>query len=78
LRVSEVIIRPEEPQSFRDLALVLAKRNRKEDIQRAITLLVEVIQGDWDIRFSQVEVVALQVHLHVAPEVSPVRNFTAL
>lgn len=52
-------LRPEEPQSYRDLALALAKRKTKQDYLRALDLLTQVVQGKWDIRFSQVEVIAL-------------------
>jgi tetratricopeptide (TPR) repeat protein len=65
-------LRPEEPQSFRDLALVLAERAEKRasllgeeergqaraDFARALELLAEVIMGSWD-RFPEIEVIAL-------------------
>ena len=47
--------------AHRDLALVLSKRKGKEDVQRALSLLCDVIQGEWDIRFIQCEVVAMMV-----------------
>lgn len=59
--MSDFLCRKEEPQAFRDLALVLIKRGRKQDLQRALGLLTEVVQGDWDIRFTQIEVIALMV-----------------
>jgi hypothetical protein len=49
-------MRPDEPQSLRDLALVLARR---EQYGRALELLHEVILGDWDGRFPEIEVIAL-------------------
>ena len=49
-------MRPEEPQSYRDLALVLARR---EQYARAIELLHEVVMKPWDERFGEVEAVAL-------------------
>lgn len=49
-------LRPEEPQSYRDLALVLAKRS---DYQRAIEMLEQVVMGQWDERFPDIEVIAL-------------------
>jgi len=52
-------IRGEEPQSFRDLAVALARRGKKEDYEKSLQLLNDVVEGDWDIRFSQIEVVAL-------------------
>jgi len=53
--------RTEEPQSYRDLANVLMKRKnlKTDDVQRALTYLTDVVQGDWDIRFTQVEAIAL-------------------
>jgi len=49
-------IRAEEPQSHRDLALVLARLGRYE---RAIALLGHVIMGRWD-RFDGIELIALE------------------
>ncbi len=49
-------LRPEEPQSYRDLALVLAK---KEAYAEAISLLEAVILGTWDGRFPEIELIAL-------------------
>lgn len=48
-------MRPEEPQSCRDLALVLGKLG---DFERAISLLYEVVLGSWD-RFGGIETIAL-------------------
>ena len=48
-------MRPEEPQSYRDLALVCG---RLMDYRRAVELLYRVILGRWD-RFDQIEMVAL-------------------
>jgi len=54
--------RPEEPQSHRDLALVLARRGRRTggaaDLRRAIDLLTHVVLNTWD-RFEEIEVIAL-------------------
>ncbi len=47
--------RPEEPQSYRDLALVLAQRLK---LRRAMKLLAHVVMNRWD-RFSEIEVIAL-------------------
>ncbi len=65
-------LRPEEPQSSRDLALVLDKRAgarqpgasklspaSMEDYRRALSLLAEVVEGQWDDRFPEIEVIAL-------------------
>jgi Ca-activated chloride channel family protein len=60
-------LRPEEPQSYRDLALVLGRRGleRKsrggrynEDLDRSVKLLSEVVKRPWD-RFEDIEVMAL-------------------
>ena len=48
-------MRPEEPQSYRDLALVLERLGEYEE---AMELLAEVVMGDWD-RFFEIEVIAL-------------------
>lgn len=49
-------LRPEEPQSYRDLALVLAKR---AEYAESIALLEKVVLGTWDGRFPELEVLAL-------------------
>jgi tetratricopeptide (TPR) repeat protein len=49
-------MRPEEPQSYRDLALVLARR---EQYARAIELLNQVVMKEWDQRFPGIEGIAL-------------------
>lgn len=49
-------LRPEEPQSYRDLALVLAKRG---EFAESIALLEKVVLGTWDGRFPELEVLAL-------------------
>ncbi len=55
-------LRPEEPQSYRDLALILAARMDRDgevsDGVRAAELLNHVIMGEWQ-RFEQIEVIAL-------------------
>jgi Ca-activated chloride channel family protein len=50
--------RPEEPQSYRDLALALA-RSPQRDVARAIALLWQVASGEWHGRFPGIEVIAL-------------------
>jgi hypothetical protein len=65
-------LRPEEPQSPRDLALALDRRagtrertggplpaDAATDYGRALSLLAGVVEGEWDARFSEVEVIAL-------------------
>jgi tetratricopeptide (TPR) repeat protein len=63
-------MRPEEPQSYRDLALVLSRRGERilaesrdparaaDDFKRAVELLCRVIMNRWD-RFDEIEVIAL-------------------
>ena len=55
-------LRPEEPQSFRDLALALAKRGQSnknpDDCRRAMDLLAHVVNNQWE-RFDEIEVIAL-------------------
>ena len=61
-------LRPEEPQSHRDLALVLARRAhqlRRKDraaakklYERAMKLLAHVVMNRWD-RFNEIELIAL-------------------
>jgi Ca-activated chloride channel homolog len=55
-------MRPEEPQSYRDLALVLgqrADRNKSaDDYSRSLKLLAHVVMNKWD-RFSEIELIAL-------------------
>lgn len=49
-------IREEEPQSYRDLALVLS---RIGEHQRAVNLLYEIVERSWDDRFPEIEQIAL-------------------
>ena len=49
-------LRPEEPQSQRDLALVCAELKQ---YQRAVDLLWEVVSRPWDARFPEIELIAL-------------------
>ncbi|HPT47247.1 MAG TPA: DUF2135 domain-containing protein, partial [Candidatus Rifleibacterium sp.] len=50
-------MRKEEPQSYRDLALVLG---RKGDYRRAVELLYEIVVKPWDSRFPEIEVIAIE------------------
>ncbi len=50
-------MRREEPQSYRDLALVLG---RMGEYVRAVELLYEVVLKQWDGRFPEIEVIALE------------------
>ena len=49
-------MREEEPQSYRDLALALSADKQH---QRAVNLLQEVVEGQWDNRFPNIELTAL-------------------
>jgi hypothetical protein len=49
-------LRPEEPQSRRDLALICAALKH---YQRAVDLLWEVVDRPWDDRFPEIEMIAL-------------------
>lgn len=61
-------LRPEEPQSYRDLALALDRRAgvggalssaSTDDYTRALALLGEIVSREWDGRFPGIEVIAL-------------------
>eukprot|EP01105_Mastigella_eilhardi_P024785 TRINITY_DN653_c0_g1_i3.p1 TRINITY_DN653_c0_g1~~TRINITY_DN653_c0_g1_i3.p1 ORF type:complete len:825 (-),score=123.56 TRINITY_DN653_c0_g1_i3:141-2615(-) len=58
-------IRTEEPQSYRDLALALYRCGRSCDLVRCLSLLSKVVTSSWDIRFTQVEVVALMEFINI-------------
>jgi Ca-activated chloride channel homolog len=72
-------LRPEEPQSFRDLALVLERRadkNRrlaskrgrvKGDYEQALSLLANVVMNKWS-RFNEIEVIALTELNNILPK----------
>ena len=49
-------MREEEPQSYRDLALALAA---DQQYQEAVDLLRQVVEGQWDGRFPDIELTAL-------------------
>lgn len=50
-------LRPEEPQSRRDLALAYSALGK---FQRAVDLLWEIVSRSWDTRFPDVELIALE------------------
>lgn len=50
-------MREEEPQSYRDLAIALADQG---EAQEAVDLLYEMVEGDWNDRFPDIEVIAVQ------------------
>ncbi len=67
IRIFEEVLhlRPEEPQSYRDLALVFGRRGlegdaktRRSDLERALSLLADVVKRRWD-RFDAIEIMAL-------------------
>lgn len=72
-------LRPEEPQSYRDLALVLERRadgrrrhrrlrsQVRADYSRALELLGKVVMNKWQ-RFSEIEVIALTELNHILPK----------
>lgn len=70
-------LRPEEPQSFRDLALVLERRadkNRyrrrktaRDDYSRSLELLSHVVMERWD-RFAEIEVISLTELNNILPK----------
>ncbi|KAH3744671.1 YfaP family protein [Pelomyxa schiedti] len=70
-------IRSEEPQAYRDLALALLARNNLDDLPRVIHLLCQVITRKWDIRFHQVEVVALTELCNALSYTTSIANSTA-
>ena len=49
-------MREEEPQSYRDLAIALAADKQH---QQAIDLLSQLVDGQWDNRFPEIELTAL-------------------
>ena len=61
-------LRPEEPQSHRDLAQACAALG---DLQTAVDLLWQVVTGSWDHRFPEIELMAL-VELNALIARSPV------
>ncbi|MDH5680349.1 MAG: VIT domain-containing protein [Spirochaetota bacterium] len=75
-------LRPEEPQSHRDLALVLARRaeensnrtltERQMDYQKAIKLLYHVVIHKWD-RFREIELIALMELNRLIPKARKAR-----
>jgi len=61
-------LRPEEPQSWRDLALVLAQQKQ---YPRAMELLAHVVMNKWD-RFDEIEVIALMELNNIIPKAKTV------
>jgi len=53
-------LRSEEPQSYLSLAQAWIQKGTSgsQDWQKAVDLLVDVLEKPWDVRFTQVEVIA--------------------
>jgi Ca-activated chloride channel homolog len=72
-----LVLRPEEPQSYRDLALTLERRGDARtaskstlaaaDYTRALELLAQVVMKTWD-RFAEIELIALVELNHILPK----------
>jgi phenylalanyl-tRNA synthetase beta subunit len=58
-------LKPKEPQSYRDLALVLEKKKNKNDLIEAMKLLNEVVTGLWDNRFEDIELTSILEINHI-------------
>lgn len=50
-------LRPEEPQSYRDLGLALAQH---KEYQEAIDVMYKIIEQEWDNRFNEIEIFAVE------------------
>lgn len=65
-------LRQEEPQSYRDLGLALAKNNQP---QEAIEMLYGLVQTNWDGRFPEIEVIVLgELNNIIATSTSPLKT----
>lgn len=56
-----LVIRPEEPQSYRDLALA---NEQAKNYQKTIDLYNEALYKDWDGRFREIEIILLEEMNH--------------
>jgi tetratricopeptide (TPR) repeat protein len=54
-------LRPEEPQSYRDLALAY---EQKKEYQKAIDLFYQIVEDEWDDRFPNIETIAIEEMNH--------------
>ena len=52
-------MRPENPNSFIDVAVSLIRENKPSSYSEAVKALLKVIEGKWDVRFDQIELTAL-------------------
>lgn len=50
-------LRPEEPQSYRDLSLALAQN---KEYKEAVDVMYKIIEQKWDNRFSEIEIFAVE------------------
>lgn len=50
-------LRPEEPQSYRDLGLTYAQNNQ---YQEAVDMLYKIVGKSWDSRFPEIEIIAVE------------------
>ncbi|KAJ3426413.1 von willebrand factor a domain-containing protein 5a [Anaeramoeba flamelloides] len=57
-----LVLSPEEPQSYRDIALVLAKLGMHN---KSLEYLIKVLTGKWDSRFNEIEITALHELNHL-------------
>ena len=56
-----LVLRPEEPQSYRDLALCY---EQNKEYQKAINMFYQAIQTEWDDRFEGIEIILLEEMNH--------------
>jgi tetratricopeptide (TPR) repeat protein len=63
-------MRGEEPQSYRDLALVLAELKQFDECISLYDRILTRCKPDWDARFSQIEIVALTDLCGILPRMS--------
>lgn len=62
--------RGEEPQSYRDLALVLSKQKKYNECVALYDKILTRCKPDWDARFSQIEIVALMDLCGILPSMN--------
>jgi len=79
--------RPEDPVAKRDLAAVLIEQiksepdsseKKKKCIEEAIDLLNNVIKGKWDVRFDQIQVIALSDLSKILATSKDMNNFHSI
>jgi hypothetical protein len=79
-----LVLRPSQPQSHRDLALVLARRGEQHvgvegqrDVRQAVRLLGQVVSGKWDCRYDEIELTARMELANLVTRPSPLREAAA-